>query len=237
MLVLGLFFLSTPAGADGQGSWFVYAQLEYPGNWDPYPDAFRHIYRYLTNTTSIRTMEERRVLSLDDKELFYSPFVIFTGRGGYPEFTEEQIVNLRRYIEGGGIILIDTCGDAEFAFCADRTIKRAFPRDEYRKIPSDHAIFRSFYLVDYVSGRVLNSPYLEAITVGSRAAVIKSTNDILGVWPRDQLGNWEYEIMPGKFGQRKEAIKLTLNMLIYSVCGTYKNDPVHEPYINQKLRR
>lgn len=223
--------------AGGQGSWFIFSQLKFSGNWDPHPESFKQIYFYLSNTTSLRVNPERRILTADDERIFYSPFLLFTGRGTYPEFSETQIINLRRYIEGGGIILIDTAGDAEFSRTVDRTIKRVFPEKRYEKIPHDHAIFRSFYLVDYVSGLTIRTPYLEGIWVSSRIAVIKSNNDIVGIWPRDTLGNWKNALVPDKYGQRKEAIKLTLNILMYSVCGTYKSDPVHQPYIKKKLGR
>ncbi len=216
---------------------FVFSQLKFAGNWDPYPASFTQIYHYLSNTTSLRINPQRRIVTLDDEQLFYSPFLLFTGSGSYPEFTEEQIINLRRYIKSGGIILIDTMGDADFSDSIDRTIKRALPGKRYEKIPQDHAVFRSFYLIDYVSGRTIKFPYLEGIRVSSKIAVIKSMNDMIGIWPRDRFGNWKFALIPDKYGQRKEAIKLTLNILMYSVCGTYKSDPVHQPFIKRKLGR
>ena len=88
-----------------------------------------------------------------------------------------------------------------------------------------------------MSGRILNKQYLEGITSGGRVAVIKSHNDLMGIWPRDRVGNWKNELIPSRTNQRKEAIKLTLNILMYSVCGTYKSDPVHQPFIKRKLGR
>jgi len=220
-----------------RGNHFIYAQLRFPGNWDPHPDAYQQIYYYLSNTTSLRVERERKTVTLTDEELFFSPFLVFTGRGGYPEFSDEEIVNLRRYIQGGGIVLIDTGGDLEFNECADRTIKRAFPEKNYIKVPQNHALYKSFYLVDFVSGRYINSPYLEGMETGGRLAVIKTANDLIGAWPRDRMGNFKYELVPDKTGQRKEAVKLMLNILMYSVCGTYKSDPVHQPFIREKLGR
>ena len=238
LIISIIFFLSyaIPA-AGGQGSEFVFSQLKYPGNWDPYPESHSEILHYLETTTSMRVQKERRVVDAGSKLLFSSPFLFITGKGRYPEFNEQEILNLRRYVEGGGIILLDTCGDAAFNECADRTFSRVLPGYEYRKIPQDHAVFRSFYLIDYVSGRIINTPYLEGIVVDSRYSVIKSANDLAGVWPRDPMGNWKYKLVPGNYRQRKEAVKLTLNILMYSVCGTYKNDPVHEPSIKRKLGR
>lgn len=223
--------------SEGHGSNFVVAQIKFQGNWDPYPGYYKQIYYYLSNTTSLRVSPERKIITLNDKKLYEYPFLIMIGKGRYPEFSEDEIIWLRRYIYGGGIIFIDSCADKEFENSVDNTIKRVFPNKKYEKVAMDHALFRSFYLVKYVSGRNIQTPYIEAININGRYAVIKSRNDIIGIWPRDAFGNWEYGLIPGKYGQRKEAIKMTLNILLYSVCGTYKNDPVHEPHIKRKLNR
>ncbi len=221
----------------GQGSRFVYSQLRFAGDWDPYPETFPQIRRYFDKTTSVEVYPERRILNVSDEKLYRSPFLVLTGRGSFPEFSGEDIDRLRRYIEGGGLLFIDTCSDRAFEESADRLIRRVFPRKSYKRIPDDHAVYRSFYLVYYVSGRTLNLPYLEGIETGGRLGVIKTSNDLLGIWPRDSLGNWRYSLSPGRHDQRKEAVKLTLNLLMYSVSGTYKSDPVHQPHIKEKLGR
>ncbi|MDA3792717.1 MAG: DUF4159 domain-containing protein [Elusimicrobia bacterium] len=245
----------TVISSDISDAEFVYAQLSCNGSWDPYPEAHKLISYYLSATTSIDMFPERKVLTLSDKELFYYPFLVFTGRGSYPDFSDTQIQNLRRYLRGGGILFLETAGDPEFTESAERTLGRVFPSkifpskifpdknsdripgQQFKKIPDDYAIFRSFYLIDYVSGRTLKYPYLTGIEVESKIAVIRSDNDLIGVWPQDRAGNPGYSLMPDKPGQRREAVKLTLNILIYSLSGTYKSDDVHQPFIKQKLKR
>jgi hypothetical protein len=119
----------------------------------------------------------------------------------------------------------------------EKTFRKVFPDKKFTKIPDDHAVYRSFYLIDYVSGRNITRPFLTGIEAESRIAVIKSENDLAGVWPGDRAGNWRHSLVPGRPGQRKEALKLTLNILVYSVSGTYKSDEVHQPDIKRKLRR
>ncbi len=239
LILISLFLViaSSHLPAGGQGSRFVISQLKFPGNWDPYPGVFSQLKHYLTNTTSIRVMPQRRVLEAGDKKLFYSPFIIFTGKGAYPPFSSGEIRNLKRYIRGGGLIMIDSAGDEAFKESVNRTMKRIFPDKEFTPIPDDHAVFRSFYLVKFVSGRHIRKPYLEGIEVEGRVGVILSENDIWGAWQRDRMGNFAQTLLPGRPGQRKEAVKLALNIAIYSVCGTYKSDPVHIPHIERKLGR
>lgn len=236
-LIFALCGIPCKSADESQGSWFVFSQLKFPGNWDPYPEAFSQIYHYLINTTSLRIMPDRRIIEMGENRLFDSPFIVVTGRGSYPAFEEKYITDLRRYIEGGGLLFIETNADVQFRKSVERTINRVFPEKRYKKIPQEHAVFRSFYLIDFVSGLSINVPYLETIMIGSRSAVILSHNNLFGVWARDRMGNWKYPLVPGRYRQRREAIKLTLNIIMFSLCGTYKNDPVHQPAIKRKLGR
>jgi len=220
-----------------QGDLFVFSQLRFEGDWDPYPGTFQQIMHYLENTTSVRMYPERRELTLSDGRLFFSPFILLTGRGRIPSFTDGEIDRLRRYLEAGGLLIIDSAGSSEFEESADREMKRLFPGRDFSHLPAEHAVYRSFYLINYVSGRRLLSPHLSGLEVGGRTAVIKSSNDLFGIWPRDAMGNWTNPLTPGRHDQRKEAVKLSLNLIMYSVTGTYKSDPVHQPYIMEKLGR
>ena len=69
-----------------------------------------------------------------------------------------------------------------------------------------------------------------------KTVVLYSQNDLLGAWAKDPLGKYLYECVPGGEVQRMEARKLTLNIIMYSLTGSYKADAVHQPFILQKMR-
>ena len=219
---------------------FVFSQLRYRGgDWNPYPTAYKEILHYLTTTTSVKAHRGIRELSLNDPQLFSSPFLYMTGDGEFAPFTLQEIENLKRYLLGGGLLLIDDASggrNLDFDRSVRREMERVFPDLRLRKIPPDHAVFRSFYLSPSVAGRRVGNPYLEGIDIDGQTAVIYSQNDLGGAWVRDRLGNWLYECVPGGELQRLEAMKLFLNVIIYSLTGTYKRDAVHQPYIQQKLK-
>ncbi len=133
----------------------------------------------------------------------------------------------------------DTSGGLSYGF--ERSIKRElevlFPGQKLKKVPVAHALFRSFYLLRQVGGRRISHPYLEALEIGEGIGVIYSSNDLLGVWSRDSLGNWLKECIPGGEPQRLEGMKLMLNLVIFSMTGTYKSDKIHQPFIERKLTR
>ncbi|MFQ5866643.1 MAG: DUF4159 domain-containing protein [bacterium] len=224
----------------GQRDRFVFSQLRYKGgDWDPYPTAYKEILHYLVTTTSVKAQRTRRELSLNDPELFSSPFLYMTGREEFAPFTSQEIENTKRYLLGGGLLLIDDASgrkNLDFDRAVHREMGKLFPDSKLKRLPPDHAVFRSFYLSPSVAGRRAGNPYLEGIDIDGQTVVIYSQNDLGGAWVRDRLGNWLYECVPGGELQRLEAMKLFLNIIIYSLTGTYKRDAIHQPYIQKKLK-
>ncbi|MFH1238572.1 MAG: DUF4159 domain-containing protein [bacterium] len=221
-----------------QGSNFVFCQLKYNGRWDPNPTSFGEIIHFLTSTTSIEAELQRREVTLKDKELSSAGFLYLTGTDDFASFSDEERENLRRYLTGGGVLLIDDAlGQKNFGFdkAIRRELRQIFSDKKLEKMPPAHVIFRSYYLLRSVGGRHIISPYLESLDIDGRTAVIYCRNDLGGAWARDKLGNWLYPCMPGGEPQRLEAMKLTANIIIFSLSGTYKTDKIHEPFIENKL--
>jgi len=220
---------------------FVFAQLKYSGNWDFYPEVYSEVLRFLNLTTSIKTLSERRVVTLDDESLFSSPLLIILGSEDFPSLSEKEVEILHRFIQGGGIIFVDDISGqkgAGFDKAIRRELSRILPDGEWVKLPLEqHPVFRSFYLLRTVGGRRIVNNYLEGINLSGRTVVIYSQNDLLGAWVKDRLGNYLYTCLPGGETQRLEAIKLTANIALYSLTGTYKTDYIHQPFIQEKLRR
>lgn len=223
------------------GNRFVLAQLKsglQVSDWDPYPSVSRDILAYLQQTTSVKAAPERRVVGLDDPLLFQSPFLIFTGSGRIT-WTREEKENLKKYLSGGGLLFAENRigeinGSFDDSFRSE--MKALFPEKSLAVIPRDHAVFRSFYLLRAVGGRRQTRNTLEGMEVDGRVAVIYSHNDILGAWAKDLFGNFLFECSPGGEAQRWESEKLMMNIILYSVTGTYKTDSIHKPFIEDKLR-
>ena len=116
-------------------------------------------------------------------------------------------------------------------------ISALFPQVPLKKISRDHSIFRSFYLIDRVSGRKQVNSYLEGIYIKGRTVLIYSTNDLGGAWARDKLGQWTYDIIGGGSRQRQLAIRLGVNITMYALTLDYKKDMVHLPIILERLKR
>ena len=108
---------------------------------------------------------------------------------------------------------------------------------EIKKLPAEPPMYRSYYLLRRIGGRRLTNTFLEGIDIAGRTALVYSQNDIIGAWAKDRFGNYLRECLPGGQPQRFEAQKLTLNLIMYGVTGTYKSDAIHQQHIREKLQR
>ena len=103
-----------------------------------------------------------------------------------------------------------------------------------KRLPPDHSVYRSFYLLDNIVGRQRVSPFLEGITLDNWTPVIYSANDLSGAWARDRFGKWVNECVPGGEAQRSSALKAGINIIIYSLTSDYKKDLIHHPFIKRR---
>ena len=239
VLFISVFLILQPLQA-AQRDRFVFAQLRYDGQWDPYPETWQDILEFLVTTTSIKPEAGRRVVTLEDEQLFSSPFLVIAGTGRFPALSSKERDILRRYCTNGGLVFAeDSSGTRSGAFDVSfrREIARVFPEVKLKKLTSEHPMYRSYYLLRRIGGRRLTNTFLEGIDIAGRTALVYSQNDIIGAWAKDRFGNYLRECLPGGQPQRFEAQKLTLNLIMYSVTGTYKSDAIHQQYILEKLQR
>ena len=218
---------------------FVWAQLRYEGSWDPYPGVHGEVLRFLQQVTSVLAVPERRALTLHDPELFASPFLVLAGRTVPPSLEDSEIHRLRDYLTSGGFLWIeDVSGQKTSLFdrWVRQTLRLVFPDSDLTPLGPDHVLYKTFFLMRAVGGRTMVSGSLEGVDWGGRTAVVYSRNDLLGAWAKDALGKPLYECAPGGEAQRMNARKLTLNIVMYSLTGSYKADAVHQPFILEKMR-
>ncbi len=230
--------LAAPA-ASQQGDRFVWTQLQLGPTWDPYPDAPAEALELFATVTSVLVAPQRRVITLGDPALFQSPLVLLAGREAPEDLKPGEQQRLRAYLAAGGTLWIeDTSGLASGSFdrWVRRTLKEVAPEAELQALGTDDVVFKTFFLLRQAAGRVMTRATLEGVSWGGRAAVIYSRNDLLGIWIKDALGRPLLPCVPGGEAQRHNARKLTLNLLMYSLTGSYKADAVHQPYLMQRMR-
>jgi hypothetical protein len=233
----GLCFAPREARAFGDASRFTPAVARHGGKWDTRLRGLRRLCWEISGRTSVEVFPSARPFGLADRGLFKFPFLYFGGEGGFPQLTDDEVANLRRYLTYGGFMLADANDGSDgdgFDASFRREIARVLPASPLVRLPQEHVVFKSFYLLDRNGGRLLVRPFLEAALVGGRAAVVYSQNDLAGAWSRDEQGDWEFEVSPGGESQREVAIRTGVNLVFYALCLDYKEDGVHLPFIMKR---
>ncbi len=235
----GLLWVNLPASAKYKASEFYFTQVMYNGEWDPRPRAYRRLMSTLDLRTSVKASFQKKEVEIDSSDLFNFPFLYLAGRSSFKPFSESEIKRIRKFLTLGGTLLIDdVSGEENSPF--DRQIRseteRIFPEYSLQRIPRDHVLYRSFYLLSMPSGRRIIRPYLEGITFDDeeRTSLIYSGNDLGGAWSEDEFGRWEFECIPGGESQRELAFRTGINIIIYALTGNYKKDQIHSPFINRR---
>lgn len=238
----GFFFSGPKLSLSASFPQFFFAQLRYRGGeWDPNPQFIEAAIEELELRTSIDSIKERRITTLSAPDLFFYPFLYMAGKYEFEPFTPQEREILRRFLTYGGVLFAeDTMGAKGFGFDrAFRTeMKQVLPNYELKRLPPDHSVYRSFYLIESIGGRQRVHSYLEGITLPDNwTPVIYSQNDLSGAWARDKFGKWINECMPGGEPQRSLAFKTGINIIVYSLTSDYKKDLVHHPFIKKRLNR
>ncbi len=236
LAVFLLFPVFLPA-EEAPGNRFVFAQIRHAGDWDPAPDVWGTQAPYLRRTTSLDPWPARRVLALGDAAAGESPFLCLAGRGD-PSFSDADVGRLRDVLSAGGFLLIDNAeanAGGPFARAARALPARLSGDARWRTVPQDHALYRSFFLLHRSAGRRRSDDDLEGLWFGDRLVAVYCENDLLGALAQDRVGAPLFPCVPDGEAQRLESQKLFVNIVLFSLTGTYKTDAVHQPFLEKKM--
>ena len=223
-------FLAPRALAMGEASKLDIVQLGLGGGVVSRPGAWTRLLYEVQVTTSIETSSRVPTLSPGDPDLFQHPFAVLTGNGALDRLEESDLEQLRRYITYGGFLFIDdTTGQEESAMdrSARNLVARLFPTRALAPLPSDHSVYRTFFLLRRPVGRVSTHPWLEGVSFGETTRIIYCRNDLSGALVRGPDGRDLYPVTPGGERQRNEAVKLGINLILYALTSNYKKDQAH----------
>ena len=203
--------------------------------------AWSRLLREVQQATSIEVGPAARI-RLDDDALFAHPLSVICGDGAFELPSEAALERLSRYLTYGGLLLIDDTASDEgggFDRSARRLCERIFPTHALAALPSDHSLYRSFFLIDRPVGRTARARWLDGVTVGGREGlggytpIVFCHDDLSGALNRGDDGS-QRPCEPGGESQRREAVKLAVNLVLYCVTTDYKKDQAH---VNELLRR
>ena len=196
------------------GQEFSIARVNYGGGGDWYcdPSSIPNILSYLTKNTSIKVAHDEYRLKLTTKELRGHPYLYMTGHGNI-RFTDEEIIQLREYLIGGGFLHTDDNYGLNTSF--RREMKRVFPDRDFVELPHDHAVFHSFFDMPNGLPKIHEHdgkpPQLFALYNEDRIMVIYSYESDLGDgWEDEEVHNDPSEL-------RVAALQMGVNIIYFAL--------------------
>lgn len=167
------------------------------------------------------------------------------------------LARLSDYIEGGGLLLIDTQSAASGFGTASagqmRAIARALNLPPLAPVDQDHVLSRAFYLLDRFPGRWRGGRvWAEAARSRSQAEedgdipqfdriddnvspVVVGSADWASAWAMDDEGSFMFPVGRAGDRQREMALRFGVNLVLYALTGNYKSDQVHAPEVLRRL--
>ncbi len=204
---------------------FVFARWHYSAGrrgdgWaHDYPTAEEHILQIMSETSRIdATRMSYTVVELSSPEIFKYPFS-YVSEPGEMQLSDQEVVNLREYINRGGFVMIDDFGgqgneQREFqSFRAN--LLRAFPDRDMFLLTSDHPMMQIFYGIDSLQTvhpmtGVKSLFYGFPDGKGGLSMVVCFNNDVGDFW--EFIDEPRYPVKPSA-----EALKLGLNFVLYAM--------------------
>jgi len=213
-----------PRGGGDAKAEFVIARW-YSSGWQndgwshDYPTAEEHILQIMKEVSLIDTDRlSYKIVDLASPEIFNYPFA-YVSHPGEVVPSDEEIVNLREYVERGGFLMLDDFGgQGQGAWEMQgflNILRRAFPGREMYPLKDDHELLRISYDIDNLN---MEHPMSGAKSTfygfddgkGRLAMVICYANDVGDYW--EFIDQPYYKLKPSV-----EALKLGINMALYSM--------------------
>jgi hypothetical protein len=218
----------------------VFARLRLRGLPVSRPGAIAQVVREVENNSSVVVDRQVAEVEVGSPQLFNYPFLVLSGDRSFARLTDEEVGNLRLYLREGGFLFIDDSSgleDSPFDRSVRRAVGRIVPGSALRPVGRDHVVYRSFFLLRGISGRLQVRDYLEGAWIGDITPILYSQNDLLGSLQRSPGGDWALDVVPGGERQRTESRKLAVNLALFALTGNYKLDVVHVETLLDRMRK
>ncbi|MBS3733681.1 MAG: DUF4159 domain-containing protein [Phycisphaerae bacterium] len=167
-------------------------------------------YRYVATTLG--------GFSWNPREL---PLLYLTGWTPVPDLGETMRARLRRYLYDGGTLVVHAqCGREAFVTTARKMIARLLPHRELAPIDTDSPLLHAHFTIDRMRVRrgtepfKRMKPYLEAVYLGCRPAVIFSPIDLNCGW-----NVVKHPIPGGTLYHQNDAAKLGVNIVATTLAN------------------
>ena len=182
-------------------------------------------------------------LDLERDALELYPMIYFNVPENPRPLSERAIKRLNDYIRAGGAVIIDTrAGGTTNPDMSRLTIwLKGLDIPPLQTVPKNHVLTRSYYLIDDFPGRYAQRKLWveQSAAPGTArgdgvARVFVGDADWASAWAVDENGRDLYAVDGGP-EQREMAFRFGVNLVMYVLTGSYKEDQVHIPALLERL--
>lgn len=195
------------------------AQVVYDGEWKTREFGLQTLLQTFNKKTDVPVRLSIKEMRLTEKDIFNAPILYITGHDDFV-LNDKEVVQLRKYLEGGGFLFAESCcGRTGFDKAFRVEMDRVLEGRQFVVIPEASVIYSNPNDIGEISvtpalasklGSMLSKPKLEGIEVDGYYAVVYSQYGLAGAWEMSQN--------PYVDGYNDvSAIKLGQNILMYAV--------------------
>ncbi len=112
------------------------------GDWYANPGSLPNLIKFCNENKIASIQTEASTVEVGSPELFSFPLVHLTGHGNIV-LNNQEVINLRKYLTGGGFLHVDDNYGLNAYF--RREIKKVFPNQELVELPYSHPIYHQVY--------------------------------------------------------------------------------------------
>jgi hypothetical protein len=188
-------------------------------------------------------------------ELAVFPLIYWPIAPNAPPPDARALGRIDAYMKNGGLVVFDSRDAVEGsrrspAAEALRGILSRLDLPELERLPTDHVLSRSFFLLRDFPGRFeAPRPWVEADRSNAEeddrplrsgdgvSSIVVTGADWIGAWAEDNAGDPLLPIGSDDQRAREMAFRVGINLVVYALTGNYKADQVHVPTLLQRLGR
>jgi hypothetical protein len=193
---------------------FTVYRIKYNGGGDWYGNktTFVNLFKLMTSELHINTQQREVSGSLMDDDLFSCPTAYIAGHGNI-SFNEAEAERLRLYLTSGGFLFADDDYGMDKSF--RREMKKVFPELKFVELPFNHPIYHLHYNFPNGLPKIHEHdggpPHGFGLIYEGRLVVFYSLNTDISDGCEDA------DIHHDPPEKRREALKMGLNILLYSL--------------------
>lgn len=167
------------------------------------------------------------IRSANVDQLLQAPVLFLSGRDSL-QLSDQQIQNLRQYVDQGGFIFAERCCNGK-GFDEDfrRVIKKMFPESGLRLLPPDHPVW---YAEQKVDPQYLNHIY--GVDACCRTSVVYVPRDLSCYWQLHQEGR-RSDYPPKVQAEIEACLRIGANVIAYATNRELK-DKLSRPNVTYR---